>query len=149
MYLNKTGNISPIQIGHGFVDWDLVTCINEIRKYVYGGLSHNTISNLLQHDRKMPFVRGLMSLDEWLLTAIRRAYMERLRILSSIGVGGTPIGQGALLSGEWYTYFAISNETVLPSFGKGYRAARKHYMRFGLSQITPPSYYSLLSFYWC
>jgi hypothetical protein len=160
LYIKNTGRLNPARIGPGFHDWDLVTCINEIRKYVYGGLSERTLQEFLVNEKKMPYVRGLMAfyplitnksklieLDGWLKNVLRRAYRERVKILSAMGISVTPLDEALIQSGAWYDYPIIPNETKLPSLVTGYRAARKHYMRFGLSQISPPSYYSLLSMY--
>lgn len=37
--------IDPARIGSGYYDWDLATCINEIRKYLYGGLRESQVKS--------------------------------------------------------------------------------------------------------
>jgi len=37
------GFFEPKLIGSKYYDWDLVKCINEIRKYIYGGLREQGI----------------------------------------------------------------------------------------------------------
>lgn len=153
------GAFNPERVGAGFVDWDLVTCLNEIRRYIYGGLREAQLENFLAGGARLPFVRGLMaffplsteieqlkSLDGWLLNVIRRAQRERVRVADGFGVVIPQLQESELRQGTWYDYPEVFNETKLPSFVRGWRAARKHYLRYGLNSIQPPSYYSLLSY---
>ena len=55
------GMLNSARVGAGFFDWDLVTCLNEIRRYLYGGLGEAQVSGFLANDEKLPFVRGLMA----------------------------------------------------------------------------------------
>jgi hypothetical protein len=154
-----TGALSADRVGPGFYDWDLVTCLNEIRKYVYGGLRENHIRAFLQDDEKPPFLRGLMAffpltkdieqlreLDGWLLSVVRRAIRERVRVINSFGHPHTELSKEQVLSGDWYVHPDILNDTSLPSFVRSWRVSRKFYLRYGLADIRPPSYYSLLSY---
>ena len=156
----KDGVQNPDRIGAGFYDWDLVTCLNEIRRYLYGGLRESQVSGFLADEAKMPFVRGLMAfyplvtdpkplvaLDGWLESVLMRALRERARVLAKFDISQDPFKREQLRSGAWYDYPAINNDTRLPSFVRGWRAARKYYLRYGLRNIDPPSYYSLLSLY--
>ncbi|HUD53478.1 reverse transcriptase domain-containing protein [Parvibaculum sp.] len=146
------------RVGPGFFDWDLVTCLNEIRRYMYGGLRENHITGFLSEDIRPPFIRGLMAffplstevaqfkqLDGWLLSVIRRAQRERVRVLAGFGHHVDRLTKMQIVSGSWYTYAALDNEVVLPSFVRGWRTARKYYLRYGLTGIKPPSYYSLIN----
>lgn len=154
------GRLSPTRVGGPSVDWDLVTCLNEIRKYIYGGLSAKVVNRFLEDNIKLPYVRGLMSfyplvnkcqvlaqLDGWLLSVLTRAIRERNRQLVKMGLPSYVISRQSLISGDWYKELTVQNETTLPSFVCGWRAARKFYKRYGLSELTPPSYYSLLAMY--
>jgi RNA-directed DNA polymerase len=160
LYPRKGHAINPARIGGTAVDWDLVTCLNEIRRYIYGGLRERQIMDFIEKDQKLPVVRGLMAfyplvtgvdrlskLDGWLLNVIQRALRERKKLIAS-QAGSTPyaIKTQALLDGSWHTS-EVPNETQLPSFVRGWRAARKFYKRYGLSEVRGPSYYSLLSLY--
>jgi len=153
------GAFDPARIGAGFMDWDLVTCINEIRRYIYGGLREAQLSAFLDNNEKLPFVRGLMaffplttriselrSLDGWLLNVVSRAQRERMRVLAAFGYTQSVLTKAQLLDGSWYQYPAIFNDVRLPSFVRGWRAARKYYLRYGLSGIDAPSYYSTLTY---
>lgn len=151
------GAFNHARIGVGFGDWDLITCIIEVRRYIYGGLAESQISGFLNDDAKPPFVRGLMGffplisspdqpieLDGWLLNVFRRAQRERVRMLNAdFGVVTPRLTKDQLLSGSWYDYPQIRNDASLPSFVRAWRAARKYYRRYGLSGIQPPRYYSL------
>ncbi len=149
---------SVSRIGVPFHDWDLVTCLNEIRRYVYGELFESHIDDFLTIERRLPKMRGLMSfyplvssleqlreLDGWLLNVLQRALRERENVLHMLGHTYTRPSKADLFSGDWYKEKTIMNETRLPSFVRAWRAARKYYFRYGLKGIEPPSYSSLLS----
>ncbi|MBY0581868.1 MAG: hypothetical protein K2P68_02980 [Sphingomonas sp.] len=161
LYRRGTGGaFNPTRVGPGFGDWDLVTCINEIRKYMYGGLRESHIAGFLNDDAKPPFMRGLMgflplitnpqqlmALDGWLLSVIRRAQRERVRVLaSSFGVPTPRLSKDQVITGGWYDYPLITNDASLPSFVRAWRASRKYYRRYGLAGIEPPRYYSLTDY---
>lgn len=156
----KRGQFRASRVGPGFVDWDLVTCLNEIRGYIYGGLTELEIHSFLYNDEKLRKVRGLMAfyplvslsdafveLDGWLINMVLRAYRERVRVISRLGISVVDgINRQTLLRGGWYNFPEISQETSVPSFVKGWRAARKYYKWYGLEEIEAPSYYDLLRY---
>ena len=148
------------RIGAPFHDWDLVRCLNEIRRYIYGELYESQIQAFLTNNQRLPKMRGLMSfyplvssleqlsaLDGWLLSVLQRALREREKVLRGLGHTYARPSKAEILSGNWYRETTIRNETRLPSFVRAWRAARKYYFRYGLKDIKPPSYYSLLSTY--
>ena len=153
------GSFNPARIGHGFVDWDLVTCINELRTYIYGGLRENQIATFIESNAKLPHVRGLMgflplvtkieklkALDGWLLNVIARAQRERVKTLASHGYKIGRLTKSQILSGNWYGFDLIKQDMTLPSFVRSWRAAHKYYRRYGLKNIQAPSYYSLIGY---
>jgi RNA-directed DNA polymerase len=153
------GAFDPARIGPGYFDWDLVTCLNEIRSYIYGGLRESHFTAFLDGNVKLPFVRGLMAffplttsvsqlsaLDGWLLSIVRLAQRERARMLVAFGHSQARLKKHEVLSGEWYQYPAVRNDMQLPSFVRAWRASRRYYLRFGLSNISAPAYYSLVSY---
>jgi RNA-directed DNA polymerase len=162
LFLHRRGNggaFNPERIGVGFFDWDLVTCLNEVRKYMYGGLREGQLKAFLKDDSKPPFIRGLMAffplttdvrqlaeLDGWLLNVITRAQRERVRMLGGFGHALARLTKQQIIDGSWYHYPLVNNDAALPSFVRAWRAARKYYLRYGLAQIQPPSYYSLMSY---
>lgn len=134
--------INPARLGAGVIDWDLVTCLNEIRRYVYGGLKEEELRRFVEDDVKLRFVRGLLAfyplvthantlkaLDGWLKNVVIRAIRERNRLLTSQGLQNYSILEADLLSGAWHQS-QVPNETSLPSFVRGWRAARKFYKRY-------------------
>lgn len=154
--------INPARLGPGFLDWDLITCINEIRRYIYGGLRHVDLTRFIYQDIKLKYVRGLLgfyplvthprtlkALDGWLKNIMARAIRERNKLIASQGLPTYAISHDDLLSGTWHVspIQGSPNETSLPSFVMGWRAARKFYKRFGLAEIEAPSYYAAVSFY--
>lgn len=159
-YPRKGHPINPARLGPDFLDWDLVTCINEIRRYIYGGLSEKALARFIDSDIKLPIVRGLMAfyplvsqidrlseLDGWLKSVVKRALRERRKLITAQNLLEYEINDEQLISGAWYSVADIPNETELPSFVRGWRAARKYYKRYGLSEFRTPSYYSLLALY--
>ena len=155
-----TGALNAARVGAGFGDWDLVTCVNEVRKYIYGGLREAHISGFLNDHSKPPYMRGLMGffplitnsnqlieLDGWLLSVFRRAQRERVRVLAAnFGVATPRLTKQEILGGTWYNYPLIANDASLPSFVRAWRAARKYYRRYGLAGIEAPRYYSLTDY---
>lgn len=145
------------RVGPGFGDWDLVTCLNEIRRYIYGGLRHSDLKSFIEDNKRLRRMRGLMSfyplvsdcsqlreLDGWLVNVIYRACRERGRALASLGHAPLSVDKKQILNGKWHVSPnpKIYNETLCPSFVYAWRAARKYYLRYGLSDIEPPGYYS-------
>lgn len=161
LHRRKTADtINTSRVGAGFGDWDLVTCVNEIRGYLYGGLRESQIESFIANESPLPFVKGLLAfyplitdstklieLDGWLKNALGRALRERNRVLALHGIIQKKIPGDELISGSWYTYAEIKNDTRLPSFVRGWRAARKYYLRYGLKNIDAPSYYSMMAHY--
>lgn len=153
------GQFNNDRIGSGFYDWDLVTCVNEIRKYIYGGFRESHINGFLHENERPPAIRGLMSffplstsvkqykeLDGWLANVIYRAHIERTKVVASHGYMLTRLSKQQLIDGSWYNFPSVLNDATLPSFVRGWRVARKYYRRYGLSGIQPPQYYSLVSY---
>ena len=156
----RKGQFNPTRISPTAYDWDLVTCLNEIRRYMYGGLYEAEIMAFLNLGTKLRAVRGLMAfypmvtnptqlihLDGWFLSVLRRALRERARVLAGLGHLLRPLTPTELKNGSWYNEPTVKNECRIPSFVMGWRAARKFYLRFGLNEIKPPQYYSLTAIY--
>ena len=162
LFLHRRGGggaFNPSRVGHGFVDWDLVTCVNELRTYIYGGLQEAQVSAFIEQNDKLPHVRGLMGflplitridelreLDGWLLNVITRAQRERIRVLAGYGHVVPRLSRSEILSGSWYRFDPVPVDATLPSFVRSWRAARKYYRRYGLQDIQAPSYYSLIGY---
>jgi RNA-directed DNA polymerase len=153
------GSLNRNRVGSGFVDWDLVTCLNEIRNYMYGGLSEVHIANFLEDHTRLPHVRGLMAflplvssihqmreLDGWLCNIVMRAQRERAKVAAAFGLTIPRLSKTQIISGDWYAFPSLTQTTSLPSFVRSWRASRKFYHRYGLSRIKAPPYYSLMSY---
>ena len=154
----KRGNpFSASRVGNDFYDWDLVTCINEIRRYMYGGLREARLNSFINDNRRISRFKGLMSfyplvtsvqqfaeLDGWLVSALRRAIKERARLIHvSTGQVLEPLPEASIISGDWYQFAGgIELETGAPSFVLAWRAARKAFRQYGLTDFEAPSYYS-------
>lgn len=137
------------RLGAGFCDWDLVTCVNELRNYIYGGRSQSAIDQYLDDAADLRRVTGAVSyfclvddgrvfrqLDGWLLSALHRAYVARIKLLNNLGNKKyTSISSRRLTIGSWYNFNAIPMETRLPSFFTAWRAARKSWSRHGMGGV--------------
>lgn len=139
-------------------DWDLLALILELRGYLYGGLNENDISNFLYNGDKLGKMRGLMGfyallddvetlkkLDGWLVVQLRLAMRKRAKILSAqYNHAGLRPTKEQLILGTWLDQSAWQGnhcpEPRLPSFVRGWRAARKYYYTFGLEGVEPPPY---------
>jgi RNA-directed DNA polymerase len=86
---------------------------------------------------------ALVRLDGWLTSNIKQALHKRYKIL---GVTKA-IGAKELISGDWYDAASHSSSkftpnSKLPSFVRGWSAARKYYFSYGLDGVDPPKYLS-------
>ena len=149
LHLRRTKKLSKKRIGKGFRDWDLVTCINELRAFIYGGMSQAMIDESISGSNTARNISGAVSyfalveesfvfreLDGWLSDVIERAY--NARVYSAGAFAGIKMGQLSkddLIAGSWYKFAPISIETKLPSFFHAWRVARKSWSRHGLGGI--------------
>lgn len=144
-------------------DWDLLGLISEIRGYMYGGLHEDEIRRFLENGNELRQMRGLMGfyaliedkeklreLDGWLVNHIRRAMRHRNRVLSrNYGISCITPSNRSLILGDWLEPSAWDEkkgddipDARLPSFVRGWRAARKFYFTFGLERVEPPNYFA-------
>jgi len=139
-------------------DWDLLALVHEIRRYLYGGLKESDIADFLSGGEKLGKMRGLMgfyalledpdalkALDQWLVVQVRLAMRKRARILKSkYNHSGLTPSEEDLILGTWLDKSAWQGNDCpdprLPSFVRGWRAARKYYYTFGLEGVEPPAY---------
>lgn len=150
----RKGQFNASRIGPGFVDWDLVTCINEIRRYLYGGVSEALLQQHISGTLGLRTAgRGPMAyycltedrselhaLDGWLVDAIRRAFRSRVRVLQSLGhvPAVTSLTKAEVVTGSWYSHPSIANETAMPSFYRAWLSGRKAWHTDGGAQIKMP-----------
>ncbi|WP_285019664.1 reverse transcriptase domain-containing protein [Novosphingobium sp. fls2-241-R2A-195] len=152
LHMRRAKSLNEKRIGKKFKDWDLVTCINELRSYIYGGLSQSSIDRTLSSKATIKNISGAVSyfalvedgsvfreLDGWLANVLQRAYKARIDIAANLPKKRaiTPLTSEQLIDGGWYKFSGISMETKLPSFFSAWRAARKSWSRHGLGGIDP------------
>ncbi|WP_294313413.1 reverse transcriptase domain-containing protein [uncultured Sphingomonas sp.] len=155
----KTVSFNPHRVDKiaGY-DWDLLGLITEIRNYLYGGLSEAELVAMMRDGKKLKKMRGLMSfyalldddtplvsLDGWLVNTMKRVTRKRDKILQSkYGVMGLTPSERDLIMGTWIDPANWRGEKKadfkIPSFRRGWRAARKYYFTYGLKDIVPPKY---------
>lgn len=139
-------------------DWDLLGLLYEIRNFLYGGLSEKDISNFLSDGKRLSRMQGLMGfyclienpeklkeLDGWMLNVIRRAMKRRMEILNNVySIASFSPTNIDLIKGTWMDMNAWQGpetpNSTMPSFIRGWRAARKFYFTFGLETVAPPEY---------
>lgn len=157
-YISNSG-FNPRRVGVAkSYDWDLLGLISEIRNYLYGGLYEGEIGAMMKSGKKLRKVKGLMSfyallddkeklkyLDGWLAGVIERAMRKRDKILrEKYDLAGLTPSSESLIRGDWLNLDAWKGdqkpEVRLPSFVRGWRAARKYYLTFGLKDVEPPKY---------
>jgi RNA-directed DNA polymerase len=137
------------------LDWDMVTCIIEIRHYLYGHVTEQTVSDCLSDKSKpLTLTRGLLSyyplidqpeifqkLDGWLLNVIHRAQVKRKKLLRKSKTNARIYTKQELLKGKWYNLKRPPVETQLPSFFRSWLYIRKCLQVYGLMTFKS-SYYS-------
>ena len=135
-------------------DWDLLGLICELRRALYGGLAEEQITDFLQKNVRLPRMKGLMSfycllddpkpfraLDGWMLSMVRRAMKTRNRLLLNKYQHECPQPSNReLATGLWLDSRAWRGSGCpcarMPSFVRGWRAARKHLHTFGLEDVA-------------
>jgi hypothetical protein len=151
----RRGQFNAARVDENNVDWDMVTCINEIRRYLYGRIREETITKCLS-DKSEPLVRTMCllsyyplvdepqvfaALDGWLVDAVQRAQKERKRVLRKFRADYRTYSKAELISGEWYES-EIFNETKLPSFFRAWQYIRKCLNVYGMHRFPNPPYSS-------
>jgi RNA-directed DNA polymerase len=155
LYSLKFG-FSASRIAGSAFDWDLVTCVNEIRKYIYGRISEDEISHFISKGTNIRPLRGFVGfcslvddveqfreLDGWVVDILGRALKRRYAKIAAITSSPPKIvpRDTKLIDGSWH-YSALGVDTRLPSFVRAWRAARKRFKLHGLEGLSNPSYYS-------
>jgi RNA-directed DNA polymerase len=150
MYPKRVKAVNKARLGRGFRDWDLVTCVNELRRLVYGPRrSQFMMDAYLDGHVTIKMNTGAVSyfclvsdskvfrrLDGWLIDSLCRAYRARRRMLKDLtGRTYRELSAEELCSGQWYKFAAVSVETKIPSFYTAWRAARKSWSRHGLGGV--------------
>lgn len=91
----------------------------------------------------------LKNLDGWVVNIVRRACVERRRILRTKYRRNCPTPSNEeLILGTWFDQTAWRDENdsaedveaAFPSLVRGWRAARKHFFTFGLEGVQAPGY---------
>jgi RNA-directed DNA polymerase len=152
LHMGRANALNQKRIGKRFKDWDLVTCVNELRSYIYGGLSQTSIDQTLSSNVTIKNISGAVSyfaliedgsvfreLDGWLANVLQRAYKARAKAAGNLPKHRiiAPLTAERLIDGDWYKFTGINMETKLPSFFSAWRAARKSWLRHGLGGIDP------------
>lgn len=149
LHPRRTGTIAASRLGVGFRDWDLVTCINELRGYIYGGRSQATIETFLAGGADIKNMTGAASyfclvedaavfreLDGWLHHCLVRAHAQRMKMVKALtGKTHKAVGDSALKKATWYKFPKVAMDTTVPSFYLAWRAGRKSWSRHGLGGV--------------
>lgn len=136
------------------VDWDLVTCINDLRRYIYGNISEAKLSACLTNKSEpLKFVISTMSfyplvndekifksLDGWLIHSLDQALKKREAILKRYIRGYQRITKQSLLADRWFKG-KPPQETKIPSFFKAWLYTKKLVKVYGIQKFPNPEYY--------
>lgn len=135
------------------VDWDLVTCVNEIRRVFYGRLKETDITDGLAGDDHLKPILSHMTgfaivdipdrfreLDGWLVGVLERAYAMRAALASKSKVKALKLTRKTVISGEWYKFDKFPNETALPSSFRAWLYIRKYVRSRGIRALPAPRY---------
>lgn len=146
----KTAGFNQNRIGGTGRDWDVVTCINALRRYVYAGLTHDQIQQAARGVLGPKRPRGLMayfclvsdqdqlkSLDGWLINVMCRAIKEREKVIRSFGHAYSALVEGDLLAANWYQH-KIPNDVRIPSFFLAWKASNTAWEKYGPKGIHVP-----------
>lgn len=151
----EAGHFSAKRIdGTAMVDWDLVTCINDLRGYIYGGMDErhlvaalgNRTVRLHQPAGTMAFfpqvtdLEQLKALDGWLVNSVYSALTRREFILRNrYGCAIYPsLTRKDLLQASWYDPAKVGdveNDVRLPSFVRAWKYAHRSLRSFNLRQF--------------
>jgi retron-type reverse transcriptase len=148
LYPKRTQYINRMRFGKNFKDWDLVTCINELRNYIYGGRSQRDLDGYFDGSIQLRHFSGAVSyfcliddgsifreLDGWLVDAIYRAHKARVALAQASTARAVPIQKDQIVDGSWYHFSQITQDTRPPSFFTAWRAARLSWSRHGLGGV--------------
>jgi RNA-directed DNA polymerase len=149
LYPKKSG-FNSNRIGGLGRDWDVVACINALRRYLYAGLTHDQIQRAARGILGDMRPRGLMayfclvsdqdqlkSLDGWLVNVMCRAIKEREKVIKSQGSTYTALVESDLLAANWYQH-PIPNDVRIPSFFLAWRASNAAWEKYGPKGIHIP-----------
>jgi RNA-directed DNA polymerase len=150
----KRHQFNPARIEPNGLDWDMVTCLNEIRRYLYGRASEKKVSECIDDKTKpLTLTKGLLSfyplidqpqalqkLDGWMLDAMHRAQVARRILVSPANPNARVFSRQELLDGTWYRLQTPPNETRLPSFFRAWLYIRKCLQVYGLMTFRSADY---------
>ncbi|HBF56599.1 MAG TPA: hypothetical protein DDW72_22275, partial [Afipia sp.] len=155
-YIDKVPPASVSKrVGPGY-DWDLMGLISETRNILYGGLTEGQLFQFVRNGKKLSSMKGFMGfyallddpdalarLDGWFVSTVKQALYKRYKIL---GISKT-FSSNELILGSWYNSAKYSTSKFdpkprMPSFVRGWAAARKYYFAYGLDGVEPPKYIS-------
>ena len=150
LYPRKLSLFNAKRVGRDFVDWDLVTAINELRRYIYSGHSHADVNSYLvstdpSQSQFRPW-RGFFAyfclategaqfraLDGWLLSCLHRAYNFRRKVLQANGFKAPrKLSMDQIRKGTWYRFSAVPFDAKVPSPFLAWRVSRRLWLRHGL-----------------
>lgn len=148
LHPKRIGDINKNRIGKKFIDWDLVTCINELRRYIYSCHSEKEVTDFIKGETSMSKFHNTISyfclsenadtlkaLDGWLASTVHRLYLERINLLKSFGFSTRKMSRKKIIGGKWYKFSKIRNDTKLPSFYFAWRAAKRSWALHGLHGV--------------
>jgi RNA-directed DNA polymerase len=153
LYYPKRGQFNPKRVSSS-MDWDLVTCLNELRRHLYGNVPGEYLEGALAKKRPLKLSVGALTyfqhvnspaifakLDGWLIDVLIRAHRKRVQLLGAMGVSVPCVSKQQLLNGTWYKN-VLPNERIAPSTMKAWRYTRKCSRAYGVRVFSAPPPYN-------
>lgn len=145
MMPKRTGCIPSRRVSSRGEDWDLLSCIYELRLMLYGGVKSRRVTGYLRGRYRLKSMSGAISyyclvrkaspfveLDGWLIWALQRALAARYKysLCSASSVKLRVPTSSELVSGSWLMRLPADSGAV-PSFVTAWRASRKAWFSYG------------------
>lgn len=133
-------------------DWDLVTCVNAIRRVIYGrvtetelregliGLPEKAIKSSMSGLALVDDPTLLKGLDGWIVGCLERALSMRSILARRHKVKAKDHSRREIISGEWYRSTAFPQETRLPSCYLAWAYMKRHLKTSGIRALAAPEY---------
>ena len=157
-YLKKDFSKSRVSTRRSSFDLDLLGLISELRWSIYGGIKESEIGAFIRDGKKLSKVKGnmgfycllddpkcLQQLDGWMVSRIRIAMRKRNeKLMNAYGCACPTPSAEELINGKWFSRrmrrkISHELEVEMPSFVRGWKAARKHALTYGLDNVAPPT----------
>lgn len=128
------------------LDWDFVSCIHRLRKYINGPYTNSDLMRFLEGKMRIKTLSGCVSyyclsdtisefssLDGWLVWALERALAQRAKLIAKYcsKPDWKVLSKSEIISGSWFDRAKYGYELDAPSFVLALRASKKCWSQHG------------------